>query len=223
MTNPIQFHLSYSNGAETLWLPVSPSSIRISSTHGYQDVDAAQLGEFTVIGKRKSSEYAFSSFFPRDYDPSYCAYSPLPAPWDCVNMIDRWMRSGNPMRLTIAGTPVNVAVTVRSFNYEPERGGSPGDIYYDIAFKEYVFVDVRRVSLEAQQAVIMSEVVRPDTEIQPGSYVVAEGDSLWKIAQRTYGDGDKWRSIYDVNRDAIGVNPNLIFPGQTLIIPEVSA
>jgi nucleoid-associated protein YgaU len=220
MMNPIQYHLSYNNGAERLWLPVSPPSIRISSTHGYQDVEAAQLGEYTVIGKRKSSEYSFSSFFPRDYNPAFCAYTPVPNPWDCVEMVDRWMRSGNPMRLTIAGTPINAAVTIREFNYEPERGGSPGDIYYDIAFKEFLFVDYRRVSYEATNATIMSATTtRPDTEVPPSEYVVVDGDSLWKIAHRVYSDGDRWREIYSANESVIGPNPNLIFPGQTLVIP----
>ena len=28
------------------------------------------------------------------------------------------------------------------------------------------------------------------------SYTVSSGDSLWKIAQKQYGDGSKWKKIY---------------------------
>lgn len=49
-------------------------------------------------------------------------------------------------------------------------------------------------------------------------YVVNRGDSLWSIAQRHYGNPLKWRAIYDANRASIR-NPNIIYPGQTLVIP----
>jgi nucleoid-associated protein YgaU len=51
------------------------------------------------------------------------------------------------------------------------------------------------------------------------SYTVVAGDSLSKIAKRTYGDTRKWRVIYEANRDTVK-NPDLILPGQVLILPE---
>jgi nucleoid-associated protein YgaU len=59
------------------------------------------------------------------------------------------------------------------------------------------------------------------TNITPAgkTYTVVKGDSLSKIAKREYGDASKWRQIYQANRDVID-NPDLIEPGQDLIIPE---
>jgi nucleoid-associated protein YgaU len=51
------------------------------------------------------------------------------------------------------------------------------------------------------------------------TYEVKSGDSLSKIAQREYGDAQKWRRIYDANRELIGDDPDLIHPGQNLKIP----
>ncbi len=51
------------------------------------------------------------------------------------------------------------------------------------------------------------------------TYTVVQGDSLSKIAKREYGDASKWRQIYQANKDVID-NPDLIEPGQNLIIPE---
>jgi nucleoid-associated protein YgaU len=56
----------------------------------------------------------------------------------------------------------------------------------------------------------------PDREV---TYTVQQGDSLSKIARAHYGDGDKWRAIFDANRDQIS-NPDLIHPGQVLKIPS---
>lgn len=50
-------------------------------------------------------------------------------------------------------------------------------------------------------------------------YVVAPGDSLWRIAQRTLGRGARWRELYEANA-AIIRDPSLIYVGQRLIIPD---
>ncbi len=50
------------------------------------------------------------------------------------------------------------------------------------------------------------------------TYVVAAGDSLWKIAQEKLGSGARWDEIYEANRDTVS-DPNLIFIGQILAIP----
>lgn len=47
---------------------------------------------------------------------------------------------------------------------------------------------------------------------------VRRGDSLWRISRRHLGNGKKWASFYKLNKRKID-NPNLIYPGQTLIIP----
>ena len=51
------------------------------------------------------------------------------------------------------------------------------------------------------------------------TYTVIEGDTLSGIAKRVYGEANKWRRIYDANRDVID-DPDLIYPGQNLKIPE---
>jgi hypothetical protein len=51
------------------------------------------------------------------------------------------------------------------------------------------------------------------------THTVVSGDTLSRIADQHLGDANKWRAIYNANRDVIGPNPNLIFPGQVLKIP----
>lgn len=56
-----------------------------------------------------------------------------------------------------------------------------------------------------------------------GAYVVRRGDSLWSIAQRHSGDStsvdQRWRAIWQANRDVVGDDPDLILPGQALHLP----
>jgi nucleoid-associated protein YgaU len=53
----------------------------------------------------------------------------------------------------------------------------------------------------------------------PKTYTVAAGDTLSKIAHQQYGNANLWQKIYEANKDTIK-NPDLIHPGQQLIIPD---
>jgi nucleoid-associated protein YgaU len=50
--------------------------------------------------------------------------------------------------------------------------------------------------------------------------VVQPGNSLWRIARRTYGSGFRYTVIFAANRDQV-TNPDLIYPGQVLHTPPV--
>jgi uncharacterized protein YidB (DUF937 family) len=51
------------------------------------------------------------------------------------------------------------------------------------------------------------------------TYTVAAGDNLSKIAKHFYGDANKWKKIFEANKDTIK-NPDLIKIGQVLRVPE---
>lgn len=64
------------------------------------------------------------------------------------------------------------------------------------------------------------ERARPDQILEPGSrYVVQPGNSLWRIARSTYGEGLKYWVIYHQNRGQIR-DPDLIYPGQIFALPN---
>lgn len=67
-----------------------------------------------------------------------------------------------------------------------------------------------------------SDVKGGGSSTAPGdtrTVTVKEGDSLSKIAKRELGDADKWKAIYEANRDKIK-DPDLIHPGQVLTLPS---
>ena len=49
-------------------------------------------------------------------------------------------------------------------------------------------------------------------------YVVIDGDTLWKLAQKYYGTGTKWGILYEANKADIS-DPRMIYKSQTLLIP----
>ena len=52
------------------------------------------------------------------------------------------------------------------------------------------------------------------------TYTVQSGDTLWKISQEMYGNGSKYMKIFEANKPMLE-NPDKIFPGQVLVIPEL--
>ena len=51
--------------------------------------------------------------------------------------------------------------------------------------------------------------------------IVQPGNSLWRIARRTYGEGLRYSVIFQANNDQIA-DPDLIYPGQIFVVPETN-
>lgn len=202
-----------------LQLPVNPASVEITSPFAINTVQVASLGEIPVPGERQLKGISFSSFFPRDYNPSYCEYPDIDRPSTWVKQIEEWRDTRFNIRLIITGTDISIPVFVDDFTIEPERAGAPGDIYYSISFVEYKHTEAKVIEKKSK---IASKPSRPPApKPKPKTYTVVKGDSLWKIASKPtiYGKGADWGRIYNANKGVIGGNPNLIYPGQKLVIP----
>jgi hypothetical protein len=50
---------------------------------------------------------------------------------------------------------------------------------------------------------------------------VQPGNSLWRLARRSYGEGMRYTVIYEANREQIR-DPDLIYPGQVFVVPSVN-
>jgi nucleoid-associated protein YgaU len=57
-----------------------------------------------------------------------------------------------------------------------------------------------------------------NSKISGSVYKIVEGDTLWSIAVRAYGDGYQWVKISSINKLS---NPDLIFPGDSLQLPRI--
>ncbi|MBI3065441.1 MAG: ABC transporter substrate-binding protein [Deltaproteobacteria bacterium] len=60
----------------------------------------------------------------------------------------------------------------------------------------------------------VASTVKPAAE----EYIIKQGDTLSKLAERFYNSMNKWPKIYEANRDSVK-NPNYIFVGQKIVIP----
>jgi len=73
-----------------------------------------------------------------------------------------------------------------------------------------------QAAAEAPQAPEAPEAPAAPAAPAARKYTVVSGDTLWAIAERFYGDGNKYPQIAEASGIA---NPDLIHPGQELTIP----
>ncbi len=65
-----------------------------------------------------------------------------------------------------------------------------------------------------------SDKVSADEKVAEKSYTIKGGDTLSDIAQEQLGDAGRWKEIYELNKDAIGDDPDMIHPEKKLKLPE---
>ena len=73
-------------------------------------------------------------------------------------------------------------------------------------------------SQEGTYVIEKEEEVESAIQVSTKEYIVQKGDTLWKIADKYYGDGKKWKNIYRFNQDKIK-DPNKLKAGTKLTIP----
>ncbi|MEM1284832.1 MAG: LysM peptidoglycan-binding domain-containing protein [Pseudomonadota bacterium] len=79
-------------------------------------------------------------------------------------------------------------------------------------------VTTEQASAEPQQSSQQQATPQRISVLDTGRVIIRRGDNLWRLSRRVYGQGVRFTSIYDANRDQIR-DPALIFPGQVFELP----
>jgi len=212
-------------------LPVNPESLSFKGKSNNKTVDIVNGGQVTNIGFEGLKDFKISSFFPALPDGSYVnTKGQFEGPDFYISFFEQIKKDRKPFRLIVTDINVNLLVSIESFEYKYKYGTDDVDFILDL--KQYIEHTVRILSLTkdsstnnplvAQASSTYTNSNRSIEKTIPQNYTVISGDSLWKIAKKVLGDGSRWYEIYTYNnnKSIIGGNPNLIYPGQVLSIPN---
>lgn len=203
-------------GVKRYRFAVLPAEYELASGSGNTQVAINALGEISLLGKRKLKGISLSSVFPkRKY--GFCQYAAFPAPMESVRLIEG-MKEGGVLRLVMTGTPVNMECTIEGFTWG--ENDATGDINFTLELKEYRRVRVPPSGLRerASGKLAPAATQRAAKDVKSTTYTVVKGDTLCKIAKNLTGSSANWQAIYEQNKGVIGGNPNLIYPGQQLVV-----
>jgi nucleoid-associated protein YgaU len=100
------------------------------------------------------------------------------------------------------------------------RATAPSEDVKNRIWNQIKLVDASYGDLSADITVAPGQGGPAGTSTAPGrTYTVKSGDTLSKISQEFYGDANKYRKIFEANREQLS-DPDKIKPGQTLKIPS---
>lgn len=209
-----------SDNKTKIQLPVNPETFTVKNSANNSGAVVSGLGEVTVMNEPSPVQISFSSIFPAAYFSGCSVKKPLP-PTIYAMFFTTLIKYKKPVRFTASKFGVVMYVVVENFQYS-ESGGDVGTYEYSLTLKEYRSTKARQITVNKttkKASVEKQKTARVNNKSIPKTYKVKEGDCLYNIAKKFYGDGEKWKKIYDTNKKIIGSNPNLIKAGKVLTIP----
>lgn len=207
--------LKNTDTGQALTLPVTPSSYPVAAGRAVERLDMAQTGQIALPGLKSLFTGTLEFMLPARQYPFLTAGA-VTQPSHYIGQLTAWSAAANVCRYIVTGTDVNIPVLLGALDYGENDGTN--DVNCKLPLYEYRYLD------EAKAEKVTQNNGRPvEATSQPetaGSYTVVRGDSLWAICKKTYGDGSLAYKLATAN----GIkNPNLIYPGQVLTLPDKGA
>ena len=192
-----------------LTLPVTPESFQAQSGLKIETIHIHQLGDVNLAGYTTLANLSVSCMFPaQNYSFVYGSFQ---EPYSYIEQFQTWIINKTVLRFVVSDTPINIMILVESIEYG-ERDGT-NDVYAEIRFREYR--ELKAIETEQQSG--NHQRTASETGMQTASqYTVKQGDNLWNISRKFYGDPQLCYKLAAYNNIK---NANLIFPNQILNIP----
>ena len=190
-------------------LPITPESYEVTTGINIQTVSVVGVGDVAVAGDETTNSVTLRSFFPAQrYSFAQTAWTD---PQALVTQIESWCAEKTVVRLIVSGTKVNRPMIIESIAYGEQDGSN--DIEYTITLQKYTYLSAPSLSDDAA-GLTRAEEAPPEVQ---DTHTVVKGDTLWALARKYYGDGQLAYKLATANSVK---NPNLIYPGQVLTLPD---
>ena len=135
--------LSINNREQVIQLPIVPAEFKVASPVNHETYMSISQGDMKLIGQRGVKSLGIDTFFPSkvypfNRDNTYKG-------WEYVEIIESWIDRRLPIRLIATNTPINMLVTIDSFDYGLQDGS--GDIYYSLQLSQFreIILQTRKV------------------------------------------------------------------------------
>lgn len=213
-------------------LPVAPSRLQVKISNANQTVTLINEGEINVLKRAGLTDIEFEFTIPQQGYP-YAVYKDgFKGAAYFMEYLESLKTGLRPFQFIVCRSlpdggklfGTNMRVTLE--DYEITEDAKEGfDVKVKVKLKQWREYGTKTVNItlaaSRPKAALepKRETVNSPAPAQAVSYTVVKGDSLWAIAKRFYGSGQKYGVIYEANKGVIGGNPNRIYPGQVFTIP----
>ncbi len=207
---------------QQILLPVAPSELVTRVEGESQKVELVNIGEGSILKDIGLRRISFTVLLPAVQYSFVQTEGGFQPPIFFLNQFRQYKISKKPVSLIVFrkladGTELfsgNMDISFEEYTVL-EKGGEQGDFWVEIQAKEYRKITSTTYKMEQKdgQMVVEEFGAKRDGKEIPNTYMVKQGDSLWKIAQTMLNDGNRFREIAEKNNI---VNPNKIQVGQIL-------
>ena len=197
-----------------IWLDDFRFPIRQKELGVYEENEVSSLtidgfGEISKTTNMKLRTFTIESFFydPTKPTPSYAKpYTRNITTMEDINwFLHDIQRSNKVVPFKIFGMDIDTKVQISKYEWLSKDG--TGDLYYNLTLIEYKEPNVLNAVKESREKEINKEIKNVKT------YKVKSGDTLYNIAKKFYGDGNRYMELAEKNGIS---NPNFILDGQEL-------
>ena len=211
--------------SDRLQFPMLPTDISVKTAQQFATYSILRMGEVKIPSGTSADSFSWQGILPgavRRNETYVRSWQEPKAIYNWLNNLKVIYDKPVKARLLITETPINCDVYLSSFTAAPT--GGYGDIDYDITLVQARNIIVRKSGEKTPAAALNATTPAENMLERPAppaaqTYMVVKGDSLWKIAQKFYGNGADYSKIYAANKGTIGSNPSQITPGQVFTIP----
>lgn len=200
--------------AQELIMPVTPASYPMAAGRAVERLDMAEVGQIALPGLETLFSEVLEVMLPAQLYP-FCTAEAVADPDYYLDLLTEWSREGHVCRYIVTGTSINSPVLLGPIDYGEQDGSN--DVYAKIPLYEYRYLEDVQVEKLTQNSSRPTEAA--DQPTTADSYTVVQGDSLWAICKKYYGDGSLAYKLATANDIT---NPNLIYPGQVLSLPDLA-
>jgi LysM repeat protein len=214
-------------------LPVTPSKLEKKIENQNKTINLINEGEINILKDAGLTEITFEAAIPHVKYP-YAIYSDGFKTADFyLDKFEQLKISKKPFQFICSRVSpggkllfdTNIKVSLEDYTIK-EDASFGQELKVIIKLKQYKNYGTKLVNIKTQQQaavqVASATVQKPrsaETAPKLKTYTVKQGDTLWAIAKKYLGNGNRYTEIYNLNKNKIS-NPNLIYPGQVLTLPS---
>jgi hypothetical protein len=210
--------------------PVTPSKVETKINGKNKTMTLINEGEINIVKKAGLTDITFDLLFPNVKYPFAAYKSGFKDAKHFLDELENLKLDDSPFQFILTRTlpngkflfSTNIKVTLEDYAIREDKNEG-FDVIASVKLKQWKNFGTKTCNIQFSDSKpkVSAQNIRPaETAPKVKTYTVKPGDCLWNIAKKYYDDGSKYTIIYNANKDKIK-NPNLIYPDQVFVIPEV--